>query len=52
MRKMILRNEKSEKARELLRLLTTGEKEITAGEGYTLASVLKEADALLKDDDS
>ncbi len=52
MRKMRLRNEKSEKARELLRLLATGEKEIATGEGYTLASVLKEADALLKDDDS
>ena len=44
--------EKSEHERELLRLLATGEKEIATGEGYTLASVLKEADAFLRDDDS
>ena len=44
--------EKSEHERELLRLLANGEKEIADGEGYTLASVLKEADALLRDDDS
>ena len=44
--------EKSEHERELLRLLATGEKEIATGEGYTLASVLKEADTLLRDDDS
>ena len=40
--------EKSEHERELLRLLAVGEKEIAAGEGYTLASILKEADQLLK----
>ena len=40
--------EKSEHERELLRLLAVGENEITAGEGYTLASVLKEADEVLK----
>ena len=39
--------EKSEHERELLSLLATGEKEIAEGEGHTLASVLKEADALL-----
>ena len=44
--------EKSEHERELLRLLATGEKEIVAGKGHTLVSVLKEADALLGDDDS
>ena len=38
--------EKSEHERELLSLLATGE-EIAEGEGHTLASVLKEADALL-----
>jgi len=44
--------EKSEHERELLRLLAVGEKDIAAGEGYTLANVLKEADALLEGDDS
>ena len=44
--------EKSEQERDLLRLLATGEKEIAAGDGHTLASVLKEADALLGDGDS
>lgn len=40
--------EKSEHERELLQLLAVGEKEIAVGEGHTLASVLKEADALLE----
>ena len=40
--------EKSEHERELLQLLALGEKEIAAGEGHTLASVLKEADEVLK----
>lgn len=44
--------EKSEHERELLRLLATGEKEIVESKGHTLASVLKEADALLKGSDS
>ena len=44
--------EKTQHERELLHLLATGEKEIAAGEGHTLASVLKEADALLGDNDS
>ena len=44
--------EKSENERELLRLLATGEKEIAAGEGHTLASVLKEADAILEGGES
>ena len=43
--------EKSEHERELLRLLAVGEKEITEGKGHSLASVLKEADALLKGDE-
>lgn len=41
--------EKSEHERELLHLLAVVEKEITEGEGHTLSSVLKEADALLKE---
>lgn len=40
--------EKSERDRELLELLAVGEKEIAEGEGYTLASVMKESDALLR----
>jgi len=44
--------EKSENERELLRLLATGEKEIAAGEGHSLASVMKEADAILGGDES
>jgi prevent-host-death family protein len=44
--------EKAEHERELLRLLAVGEKDIAAGEGHTLTSVLKEADALLKGNDS
>ena len=44
--------EKSEHERELLRLLAIGEKEVAEGKGHTLASVFKEADALLKGGDS
>ena len=44
--------EKSEHERELLRLLAIGEKEIAEGGGFTLASVFKEADALLEGGDS
>lgn len=44
--------EKSEHERELLHLLATGEKEIAMGEGHNLASVLKEADAILEDGES
>jgi len=40
--------EKSEHERELLHLLAVGEKEIAAGEGSSLASVLREADGVLK----
>ncbi len=42
--------ERSERDRELLRLLAKGEKEIEAGEGYDLDSVLAEADALIAED--
>ena len=41
--------EQLERERELLRLLAAGEREIAAGGGYTLADVMKEADALLGD---
>ena len=44
--------EKQQRERELLRLLAAGEREIAAGDGHTLANVMKEADALLGDDDS
>ena len=44
--------EKSEHERELLRILAIGEKEVAEGEGHTLASVFKEADALLRGGDS
>jgi len=40
--------EKAARERELLELLAQGEKEIAEGKGYTLASVMKEADALLR----
>ncbi|MDD5542547.1 MAG: type II toxin-antitoxin system Phd/YefM family antitoxin [Acidobacteriia bacterium] len=40
--------ERGEHERELLRLLARGDKEIAAGEGYDLESVLAEADALLQ----
>ncbi len=42
--------ERSERDRELLRLLALGEKEIEAGEGYELDAVLAEADALLAEE--
>ena len=44
--------ERMERELELLRLLAAGEREIASGQGHTLASVLKDADALLEDDDS
>lgn len=40
--------ERAERERELLRLLARGEKEIAAGVGDDLDSVLAEADALLR----
>ncbi len=42
--------EKAEHDRRLLRLLARGDKEIAAGKGYELESVLAEADALLAED--
>jgi prevent-host-death family protein len=44
--------ERSEHDRELLLLLAKGEKEIEAGKGYDLDSVLAEADALLAEEPS
>jgi prevent-host-death family protein len=42
--------ENSEHNKALLRLLAIGEKEIEAGEGHDLGSVLAEADALLAEE--
>jgi prevent-host-death family protein len=44
--------EQSEHDIELLRLLAKGEREIEAGEGHDLDSVLAEADALLSEESS
>jgi len=43
--------ERSERDRELLRLLARGEKEIAARTGHSLDAVLAEADALLAEGD-
>lgn len=42
--------ERSQRERELLRLLALGEKEIAKGQGYSFESVLREADAILRED--
>lgn len=42
--------ERSERDKEILRLLAMGEREIEAGEGYDLDAVLAEADALLAEE--
>ena len=42
--------ERFENEKELLRLLAKGEREIAAGEGYDLDTVLAEADSLLARD--
>ncbi len=42
--------ERSERDKELLRLLAKGEREIEAGEGYDLDSILADADALLAEE--
>ncbi len=44
--------EQSERDKELLRLLARGEREIEAGEGHDLDSVLAEGDALLAEEPS
>ena len=44
--------ERSQQERELLRLLALGEREIAKGEGYSLDSVLREADSLLREGES
>jgi prevent-host-death family protein len=41
--------ERSQRERELLRMLALGEKEIAKGQGYSLDSVLREADAILRE---
>ncbi len=42
--------ERSQRERELLRMLALGEKEIAKGQGYSLDRVLREADAILRED--
>jgi prevent-host-death family protein len=42
--------ERSERDKELLHLLARGEREIAAGEGYDLETVLAEADELLSEE--
>jgi prevent-host-death family protein len=42
--------EKAEHDRQLLRLLARGDKEIAAGKGYDLETVMAEADELLAED--
>ena len=42
--------EKAEHDREILRLLAQGDKEIAAGNGYDLDTVLAELDAILAED--
>jgi len=44
--------EKSQDELELLRLLARGEKEIAQGKGYSLESVMKEAEFLLAEKES
>ena len=44
--------DRAQQERELLRLLALGEREIAEGEGYSLDSVLREADALLREGES
>ncbi len=44
--------EQADRERQILRLLLRGEREIAAGNGYDLDSVLIEADALLSDGES
>lgn len=44
--------EKLEREKEILRLLAKGDREIEAGQGYDLDSVLAEADSLLAGDPS
>ncbi len=44
--------ERIQRERELLRLLAAGEREIANGKGHSLENVMKEADALLGDEES
>lgn len=43
---------RSERERELLRLLARGEREIAKGKGYSLDSVMADADALLAEEEA
>jgi len=43
--------ERSEHDKEILRLLAIGEREIEAGEGFSLEDVMQEADKLLGEDE-
>jgi len=43
--------ERSEHERELLRLLARGEREMAKGKGYSLGSVMADADALLAEEE-
>ena len=45
-------SEGSEDVRELRRMLAIGDKEISAGDGHALESVLNDADALLREAES
>jgi len=51
-RSFVLPNLKSSESSEILRLVEMGDKEISEGRGHSLESVMKEADDLLKDDES
>ena len=44
--------ERTQHEKQLLRILALGEKEIALGEGHSLHSVLREAEALLEDEES
>ena len=43
--------ERSQHERAILRTLARGEKEIAKGQGYSLDSMLREADAILREDE-
>jgi len=51
-RPIVLPDLKRTENQDILRLLAIGEKEIGSGNGYSLESVIKEADDLLSDDES
>lgn len=49
MKRRVQGKEHGEREREILRILTRGEREIAQGRGRTLDSVLADADRLLRD---